>query len=69
MATRPEGFDYGKPDPPEIRCRACNPDGMNRTGWKPLGYIGASTTGMFAVPCPAACRDGLVRVFDRGEGI
>jgi hypothetical protein len=58
---RPEGFDYNKPDAEEVRCKTCNPYGMNRTGWKPYGLVGASTTCGYAIDCPSRCENGLDR--------
>ena len=60
MNPRPEGYNYKKPDLETLRCQGCNADGMNRTGLIPIRYIGATTTGMWAVKCPQACQDGLV---------
>jgi hypothetical protein len=57
---RPEGFDYTKPDLENERCSMCNPDGFNRTGLKPIKFIGATTTGAYAVRCPNGCKDGLI---------
>ena len=62
IRPRPEGFDYSKPDPEGSRCLMCNPDGMNRTGLKPVAYIGASVTSAYAIRCPIInCDKGLVR--------
>lgn len=69
MSARPEGFDYTKPDPECIRCRQCNPLGMNRTGLIPVGHVGASTEVLWAQPCPAGCHKGLIHTFVMGEGI
>ena len=60
MKSRPDGYDYTKPDPVELRCTKCNKDGMNRTGWFPIGYIGATTTCRYAVDCPYKCKNGLL---------
>jgi hypothetical protein len=56
---RPEGFDYNTPDDESLRCTSCNPDGMNRTGLKEHGYVGALSTYMYADYCPARCSYGL----------
>ncbi len=60
MKIRPDGFDFNTPDPEEWRCPSCNHDGMNRTGWRPLGYIGSSTTTVYAVTC-GHCVNGIRR--------
>ena len=54
---RPAGFDYNQPDPKKTRCMACNPDGFNRTGLRPVKWIGSSSTGQYGVPC--GCKAGL----------
>lgn len=59
--ARPEGFDYTRPDPPEVRCLACNPHGMNRTGLRVVGLYGSSTTSAYGVPCESRCNRGLRR--------
>lgn len=58
---RPDGWDYDIPDPEEIRCPECNPDGMNRTGLKPWGYIGTSTTSFYANRCKNNCNNGIIQ--------
>lgn len=61
IPPRPEGFDYAIPDPIETRCMVCNSDGLNRTGWKPIDYIGALSTVAYAIDCPnRLCRLGLI---------
>ena len=55
---RPEGFDYTKPDPVDVRCPICNQDGMNRTGLRPVCYWGASSTCICGVRCN--CNNGLI---------
>ncbi len=58
---RPEGFNYSIPDPVAARCKTCNTDGMNRTGLRIVGYVGASVTSMYGVPCPTVnCDKGLI---------
>lgn len=59
VPPRPEGFDYKQPDPVETRCPICNPNGMNRTGLKSVGYMGASTTCGYGISCPNQCKNGL----------
>lgn len=60
MTPRPEGFDYSKPDPEEIRCKWCNPNGMNRTGLMPIRYYGNTSSIVESVVCPNRCKNGLV---------
>lgn len=47
------------PDPKKQRCPACNPDGMNRTGLMPVGYVGSLTSVAHAIECPNNCNKGL----------
>ena len=56
---RPKGFDYTIPDPIKKRCEVCNSDGMNRTGLKPIGFLGTHTTSLYSVECPGECVSGL----------
>lgn len=62
---RPNGFDYQVPDLPELRCLICNRDGMNRTGLFPIAYMGASTTGCWAIKC--VCNNGLKNLTSRSR--
>lgn len=55
---RLKGTDYNIPDPVDRRCPRCNSDGMNRTGLKPIAYIGACTTGVWGRKC--CCDNGLI---------
>ncbi len=58
---RPKGFNYSIPDPIAIRCRTCNADGMNRTGLKIIGYVGATVTSVRGILCPIVnCDKGLI---------
>lgn len=63
MKPRELGFDYTQPDKEELRCLRCNPDGLNRTGLVAIGYVGASTTGMYGIKCE--CDDGLKKEVKR----
>ena len=70
---RPEGFNYSNPDPENTRCRTCNSDGMNRTGLKVNGYVGATVTSMYGIRCPIInCDKGLIgplKAVEAGDGI
>jgi len=57
MSPRPEGFDYTKPDPIDVRCPICNADGLNRTGLRPVRPYGTSTTCFIGVEC--ICDNGI----------
>jgi hypothetical protein len=57
--SRPDGFDYSTPDPEEVRCMTCNPEGMNRTGLIIEASAGTSTTLWYGMPCPKHCEHGL----------
>lgn len=57
---RPKGCDYNIPDPENDRCKVCNPDGLNRTGLKPIKWYGASTTTVIGIRCPKNCKNGLI---------
>lgn len=57
MKKRPEDHILTTPDPEEFRCKKCNPNGWNRTGFILKGYINCSTTNMWGVPC-GECIDG-----------
>ena len=58
--VRDVGFNFNIPDDEMIRCRVCNPDGMNRTGWKEIGFVGSMTSFSYAIDCPQKCRYGLL---------
>jgi len=49
------------PDPIDLRCKICNIDGGNRTGLKPISFVGASTTRMYGIKCPNNCDNGLIK--------
>lgn len=60
-AERPSGFDYTKPDDPDYRCPRCNRNGFNRTGLILFGYVGATTTLGYGVPCTEkGCQKGVI---------
>ena len=60
MQPRPDGFDYKQPDEKSLRCPICNKDGLNRTGWMAMSFVGASTQ-VWAIKCSAGCKYGLKR--------
>jgi hypothetical protein len=59
--ARPVGWDYDTPDPEDQRCMTCNSSGLVRTGNRHAGYMGTSSTGIWAVRCPSGCNKGLRR--------
>jgi hypothetical protein len=52
--------DETRPDLLRRRCPQCNPDGMNRTGRRPIGPYRATSTIVWTVRCEQQCDHGRI---------
>lgn len=64
-----DSFDYSRPDAADVRCPACNADGMNRTGLLFFRFLGPKTTIGAPVSCPNHCVNGPIGTHEQGGGM